>query len=606
MILQQILFPKEDICKETELYYRHPSKQFGNKFILPPNQTISFNTYFNSFSIEKWNEYTFIENLSLNLKATGKCRIDLYEATLTNGEVQTRLLESKDKYSKENEITLSFPDVRNLRGICYFTITSDDVPCEITDGFYGTEIDSKLINRVKIGIGICTYKREQFILKNLKAIQDTILDNPESELRDNLEIIVSDNGETLQNYNYSHPKVKIFPNINAGGSGGFTRCMIEAIKAQEKLNLTHFLLMDDDIVLDPAVLTRTYKLLQLLKKEHQDKLLGGIMLKIEKPYEQLEKGAKRLSNFCKEWCIRNNPDFNLSEFNEVLTNELTNSAVPDYNGWWYCCIPIHYVTPCNLPLPFFIHCDDMEYDYRIGKEIILINGIAVWHSLQNKYSPTLAYYDIRNRLIASFIRDSAQCTSILKVIKYILLHYISFSCRYMYLDWNIFSLSIKDLCKGAVAFRQIDPIQLHSSLAKKTVIEKRDCNGIKKDFFSDKEIDAIYKKMEGFSFSQKVLLIISILNAFVPVGSRTPICINNLCFQSFWKRRFIVWKCNENSDEGVCLKKSPIKALRAFFDMLALQLLIIRKWNRVKKEYIAAVSELTSIEFWKKYLKLKT
>ena len=271
MRIQNILFPKEDICKETELYYRYPSKQFGKKIILPPNQTISFDTYFNSFSIQKWKEYTIIQNLNLNLKVSGQCRISLYEATLIKDEVHTRLLLSKDKNSKENEITLSFPDVRNLHGICYFTITSDDGHCEIIDGFYGTEIDSKSINRVKIGIGICTYKREQFILKNLKAVQDAIFDNPESELHDNLEILVSDNGETLQNYNYTHPKIKIFPNINAGGSGGFTRCMIEAIKAQENLNLTHFLLMDDDIVLDPAVLTRTYKLLQLLKSEHQDK-----------------------------------------------------------------------------------------------------------------------------------------------------------------------------------------------------------------------------------------------------------------------------------------------------------------------------------------------
>lgn len=606
MILQNILFPKEDICKETELYYRHPSKQFGKKIILPPNQTISFDTYFNSFSIQKWKEYTIIQNLNLKLKVSGQCRISLYEATLIKDEVHTRLLLSKDKNSKENEITLSFPDVRNLHGICYFTITSDDSHCEIIDGFYGTEIDSKSINRVKIGIGICTYKREQFILKNLKAVQDAIFDNPESELHDNLEILVSDNGETLQNYNYTHPKIKIFPNINAGGSGGFTRCMIEAIKAQENLNLTHFLLMDDDIVLDPAVLTRTYKLLQLLKSEHQDKLLGGVMLKIEKPYEQLEKGAKRLSNFCKEWCICNNPDFNLSKFKVVLTNELTDLVVPDYNGWWYCCIPISYVTPYNLPLPLFIHCDDMEYDYRIGKEIILINGIAVWHSLQNKYSPMLTYYDVRNRLIVSFIRDASQCTSIFEITKYTLLRYISFSCRYMYIDWEIFSLAIKDLCKGGIFFQQIDPIQLHSNLAKKAVIKKCSCDEIEKDLKSEKEIESIYKKTESFFFLQKLLLIRAVLNAFTPWGCHTPICINNLCFQSFLKRNFVVWKCNENSDEGICLKKSPIKAVRAFFDMLALQLLIIRKWNKIKKEFIAAASELTSIEFWKKYLKLKT
>ncbi|WP_458449401.1 hypothetical protein [Fibrobacter sp.] len=605
MRIQNILFPKEDICKETDLYYRHPSKQFGNKFILSPNQAISFNTYFNSFSIEKWKEYTIIENLSLNLKVTGKCRIDLHEATLINGKVHTRLLLSKGKNSEESEITLTFPEIQNLHGICYFTITSDDEPCEIIDGFYGTEINSESINRVKIGIGICTYKREQFILKNLDAIQKIILDNPESELRDNLEIIVSDNGETLQNYNYSHPKVKIFPNINAGGSGGFTRCMIETIKAQEKLNLTHLLLMDDDIILDPEILTRTYKILALLKQKHQDELLGGVMLKMEKPFEQLEKGAKRASDFRKEWCIRNNLDFDLSDFGYVVKNELTNSVIPDYNGWWFCCIPICHITPNNLPIPFFIHCDDMEHGCRIAKNIILINGIAIWHTFQNKYSPILSYYDNRNRLILSFLKDPAQNTSVFQIAKLILRTYISFTCRYMYLDWGIFSLAIRDLCKGAVAFQQIDPIQLHTNLAKKSVTKKCRCDEIEKDFLSEKEIETIYKRMEAFSFSQKILLIVSILNSLIPFGRRAPICINNLCFQSFWKRNLIVWKHNENSDEGICLRKSPIKATKAFIDMFELQLLVLRKWNKIKKEYIAAAPRLTSIEFWEHYLKLK-
>lgn len=604
MRIQTILFPKEDICNETELYYRHPAKQFGPKFTLPPNQTISFDTYFNSFSIEKWKEYTIIENLSLSLNVTGKCRIDLYEATLIKGEVHTRLLSSKDKNSQENAITLTFPDIKNLCGICYFTITSNDEPCEIAEGFYSTEIDSKSINRIKIGIGICTYKREQFILKNLNAIQKAILDNPESELHDNLEIIVSDNGETLQNYNYSHPKVRIFPNINAGGSGGFARCMIEAIKAKENLNLTHLLLMDDDIVLDPAILLRTYKILQLLREDHLDKILGGIMLKLEKPFEQLEFGAKRSSNLNTDWCVRNNPDIDCSVFESVVRNELTNIITPDYNGWWFCCIPIQYIRPNNLPLPLFIHCDDMEYGCRSAREIILINGIAVWHSLQNKYSPALLYYDTRNRLLVSILRDPISVTSPSRLMKYILIQFISFTCRYMYLDWKIFTLAIKELCKGAENFKKINPIQQHSMLNGISKTDKTLCKNLTKRFLSDEDIESAYKKMEKFSFSQKILLTFSILNSFIPFGKNSPICVNNLCYQNFIGHNFIIWRHNKVTEEGLCLKKSPLKALNCLFDLLALWVLIALKWNKIRKEFSNAAPELSSIEFWNSYLKL--
>ena len=55
MILQKIIFPKEDLCAEKELYYRGDLEKEG--------ETIQFNTYFNSFSIEKWKKYTNLENL---------------------------------------------------------------------------------------------------------------------------------------------------------------------------------------------------------------------------------------------------------------------------------------------------------------------------------------------------------------------------------------------------------------------------------------------------------------------------------------------------------------------------------------------------------------
>jgi hypothetical protein len=135
--------------------------------------------------------------------------------------------------------------------------------------------------------------------------------------------------------------------------------------------------------------------------------------------------------------------------------------------------------------------------------------------------------------------------------------------------------------------------------------KRKTCEGLLRRFLSEERIEKTYQRMQDFTISQKILLMCSILNAFSPLGKWAPICANNLCFQSFLGHNFIVWKHNENSDEGICFKKSPIKAVKAFFDMLALQLLIIRKWNKIKKEYITAAPELTSIDFWEKYLKLK-
>ena len=64
-------------------------------------------------------------------------------------------------------------------------------------------------------------------------------------------------------------------NKNAGGAGGFTRTIIETKKQEEENGLTHILLMDDDVVMQPESIYRTYKILTLLKEEYKDAFIGG-------------------------------------------------------------------------------------------------------------------------------------------------------------------------------------------------------------------------------------------------------------------------------------------------------------------------------------------
>ena len=74
-----------------------------------------------------------------------------------------------------------------------------------------------------------------------------------------------DNGRTLSEHEEisrlvkEYPDViRIIPNRNVGGAGGFTRGMIEAIEEKEHLGLTHVQMMDDDAVMDPELFVRAY------------------------------------------------------------------------------------------------------------------------------------------------------------------------------------------------------------------------------------------------------------------------------------------------------------------------------------------------------------
>ena len=53
----------------------------------------------------------------------------------------------------------------------------------------------------------------------------------------------------------------------------------------------------------------------------------------------------------------------------------------------------------NDVLPFFIHCDDVEYGLRCGRKPIIIEGVQVWHETYDKrMTPLMQYYDTRNPL----------------------------------------------------------------------------------------------------------------------------------------------------------------------------------------------------------------
>ena len=156
---------------------------------------------------------------------------------------------------------------------------------------------------------------------------------------------------------------------------------------------THVLLMDDDILLEPESLFRTYVLLRTLKEQYRDAFIGGAMLRLDHQNIQVEAGAA--------WYAGNlasrKSNLNLNTLDACLYNETEEYC--EFNAWWYCCIPMHIVRPDNLPLPIFIRGDDVEYGLRNMKHLILLNGICVWHEpFENKYSSFLSYYILRNML----------------------------------------------------------------------------------------------------------------------------------------------------------------------------------------------------------------
>ena len=352
-----------------------PAKQ--DLYIKKSGKIQNFFTYFNSFSLNKWKYYTMLEQVTLRLEVRGKWKI-IWQAADESG-IHLSLEETFNGNVYEHKIDAdSFSST--LIGFQLQPLSQNAV--FISGAWYGSFTQWQ--NR-KIGISITTFHRESYIKKNMTLLREFQNDHPWLYLQ------VVDNGNTLPEE--KSDRFRLLHNPNFGGSGGFTRGMLEYVHSG---CVDYVLLMDDDIDLDPTILERTYSLLGGLRSEFQESFLAGAMLKMENPVIQYENTACwkkiRLHSFGK--------NFDLTQIKQLVKNEVYKNPTNRYGAWWYCCIPINRIQKIGYPLPIFVKGDDMEYGIRNQKECLSLNGIGVWHlSFESKLSPVVKYYSDRNMLI---------------------------------------------------------------------------------------------------------------------------------------------------------------------------------------------------------------
>lgn len=403
MELFPLTLPKSNICMETALYYRssHPVQydEHMGQIIFDKKTTLTFDTYFNCFSYQKYLQYTGAHVLEVHLQLQGEVQLRLMKAELSGKKVQRTVLLTQTVMHQTMDVAVLLYDFgkESGNGILYLELTALSKTVVFGGGFYASPMAESELQPVKIAAVICTYKREDYVQRNLRHLRETVLAQPQAEIARHLEVFVVDNGQTLRRDEVESLGIRLFPNKNLGGSGGFARGIIEALRRREEFS--HVLLMDDDILLESNVLVKTIRFLQIVRSEHQDLAIGGSMLRLDDMAVQHEAGGKWTGLTVKSV----HPNVDLGLLKGILENEL-QEIKPDFCGWWYCCIPLRNIADDNLPLPLFIKIDDIEYGLRNTPKLLFLTGLGVWHEpFVKKEKAYLDYYNVRNKLILNNI-----------------------------------------------------------------------------------------------------------------------------------------------------------------------------------------------------------
>lgn len=404
LTLQHILFPYEKALHDQwKLFYR------GDRGLLTEEnsdgylcfgkyQDIEFSTYFNGFSNAKWNKYTHIKNVSLIIDAEGEFELLLCGYSLSSDQpVRKELCSQHVKLEKRSQCVLEFP--KSDEQMLSFEIKTFS-ETKIYGGYYEGDFEENNVRDIELALSTTTCWKEDFIKNNIDLLNRMLLQS-DMEIANHLNIHIVDNGRTLQKSDFpDNPRVHFHPNKNVGGSGGFARGMIEALHQEPKA--THILLMDDDVLIMPDSIYRTYVLLKTLRDEYKNSFISGAMLIMEEMNVQHEDIGTLKSDGS---FVPLKPRLCHDKLRDNLRNEKEYVAENQFQAWWYCCIPTQIIEKNGLPIPIFIRGDDCEFSLRNKANIISMNGICVWHmGFYGKYSASMnLYQECRNLLIAQAI-----------------------------------------------------------------------------------------------------------------------------------------------------------------------------------------------------------
>lgn len=583
MILQNLLQPDKQICSDESMFY-HVSD--GAYF---------FDTYFNAFSLEKWKTYTTVMDIRLHLSCVSPVQIELCDESgiFSSTDIPMPQAESFDIPVEYRETSrFIYIVVRNM---------GDGSTMPLNSGYYYTE--DMPGQDVKLSLDICTYKREEFVYHNISMLKEAILTNTESPLYGKVHIFISDNGQSLDVAKLEDEHIHVCPNMNAGGTGGFTRGILEIQKKKEEFHLTHMIFMDDDIVLNPDALVRTYGLLSYVRDQYKRSSVAGAMLRLDRRYTLHEVAA----NWAGGDPIVTNQGMDLRIFSHVMKNEELRQG--DYAAWWYACYPLSVVSEDNMPIPFFLHMDDVEYGLRNRNGVMTLNGINVWHSVfENKRASSLSYYDIRNIMLTNAVYFQDGNLRFMK--KYIFKRFMANTLRFRYKDVSMTYMAVRDFCRGPEYLKNLNPQEKNRELME-AGYKMLPVDHLTADDRIKNEIQAYHKPENISDVYQKYIVKNKwkyqiTVNGWLLPAHRDKVYAYPMGIHPYalYRKKDVIL-FDPDSQTGIAVHKSWRELLGVLCMIGKTYLLIATRYKNAQREYRREIQSMQTAEFWRKYLKLK-
>ncbi|MET4136989.1 glycosyltransferase [Pseudarthrobacter sp. PvP090] len=569
-------------------------------------EQLSFGTYFNAFPASYWRRWTSVSDIRLVVRTSGTGTVTVYKSNARGSVQRVDGIHVDGDTTSVFELSLKpFGD----GGWYWFDLAASSQELTLQNAQW--EAPEAGTSSGQVTLQITTMNKPDFCLNNARILAE----NPDV-LSNVKEILIVDQGTQKVEDQEGFAEVKaslggklrVINQTNLGGSGGFARGMYEAVENGSD----YVLLLDDDIVVEPESILR---LLTFADRCRKPTIVGGHMFDL---YNRsvLHTFGEVVDPFRfvpalphADMDVRH--DFSIANLRQ--TAWLHRRVDVDYNGWWMCLIPTKVIREIGLSLPFFIKWDDAEYGLRAreaGFATVSLPGAAVWHVSwidKDDLVGWQAYFHERNRLITTlihspypkggrFLRESVQSD-----VKHLV------SMQYFTEHGRIEAL--KDIFKGPEDLHRVLGTKLPEINAIKSEYPDAQLKDNVDDFPAPKlgrgpmggTVVGMPSKKDIIPWGIKTVAR-QLIKAPGPESAERP--------QGFLAHRDNRWFRVAHYDSVVVsnaegtgaswYQRDPKKLKSMLTEATRLHLKLFREWDRLAEEYRSAVSDISSMDAWKK------
>ncbi len=454
--LQTLVTPSIAFSAPVEMYARPYGSSYRfelktGQIVIDRNSAMSFDTFFNSVSVETWKRECQIDDLFLVLRGSGRflLRFGVHRIAAPQAWLDEIAVELTEGLARN----FPLPFWSGLgTGMLYFELVARDDGCVFSGGFFATSTPP--VRDVKLGVVITHFNRKNWVLPAIGRIRDGLLADPDYSGR--IELIVVDNSQTITDEEARD--VTLIPNRNVGGSGGFCRGLMHL---EDQGEFTHCLFMDDDASCEIESLRRAYALLGYATKSNI--AVAGSLLRELEPFRTHEVGATFDGSYHP---VKSGLD--TRDIKHLLELERRNRDV-NYGGWWFFGFSLKEFK--HYPFPFFVRGDDVLFSLMNDFHIVTMNGIACWgEDFWYKESPMTRYLWARATLVMLMSVTEKPFKYYFRTMKR---WFKDAAYSYHYDSAHIFTLALRHVMQGPTFFvDNLDMDEVRKSLANYMKVEK--------------------------------------------------------------------------------------------------------------------------------------